>query len=37
MNHFILEEVGQCYQNGLDKIFPRMGLSTNLVRLQTLK
>jgi hypothetical protein len=37
MDHFILDEGGWCYENKRDKIFQRTGLSTNLVKLQTLK
>jgi hypothetical protein len=34
MDHFLLDEEGQCYKDERDKIFPRTGLSTNLVKLR---
>jgi hypothetical protein len=37
MDCFILDKEGQCFKDRQDKIFPRTELSTNLVKLQTLK
>ena len=37
MNHFILDEGGWCSENEWDEIFPRTGLSTNLVKTADVK
>jgi hypothetical protein len=37
VDRFILDEGGKCYKDERDKIFLRMGLSTNLVKLRMLR